>query len=684
MKKRLLSILLALMMIIGMIPATTLTAFAAAGGEVYVGGVSMHDGDYLAVGATKTQTTKPSGGYAYYNDGKLTLNNYSYEGKGYEYESSLGYYAVIYSKNDLTLELIGNNTLTQTDDDSDIIYVYGANLTVGGEGKLTGTSGGYALYADKDITINGGTVEVSTYFTCIYSYGDVIINDGDITAESKNRIAINSRYDVTVNGGNVTATGARAIVCSGFTVAEGLIQASTTVDGTLGEYVAANHDSYKKIVVKTPDVYVGGVGMYDGDYLAVGATKTQTTKPSGGYAYYKNGKLTLNNYSYEGKGYLNGGYYAVIYSKNDLTLELIGNNTLTLTDSNSNMIHVDGANLTVGGDGKFTGTSRDSALYADKDITINGGTVEVSTYFNSILSYGDVIINDGDITAESKRAAIYSEYDVTVNGGNVTAIGARAIVGSGFTVAEGLKIQASTTVDGALGEYVAANLGSYKKIVIKSAKDGWVEENGKWYFYENGVKVTGWLKDGTKWYYMDANGAMTTGWQKVDGKWYYLNNNMKTGWVSVSGKWYYLGTNGAMTTGWQKVSGKWYYMNANGVMQTGWQKISGKWYYLKNEMKTGWQRISGKWYYLNNEMKTGWQQIGGKWYYLGTDGAMKTGWVQLSGKWYYLGTDGAMRTGWVQLSGKWYYLNSSGVMVTGTQTIDGKTYKFNSSGVWIG
>lgn len=220
--------------------------------EVYVGGVKMSDGDYLAVGATATRTTKPAGGYAYYKNGTLTLNNYSYKGAGYQYSSS--YYAVIYSKNDLTLELIGNNTLTQTRTDSysDMINVSGAKLTVGGDGKLTGTAGGYGLYAGKDITINGGTVEVSTHIATIVSYGDVIINGGDITAESEIKVAIYSKYDVTVNGGNVTLIGGNwAIDClAEFTVAEGLkIRASTTADGELGEYVAANHNSYKKITI---------------------------------------------------------------------------------------------------------------------------------------------------------------------------------------------------------------------------------------------------------------------------------------------------------------------------------------------------------------------------------------------------------------------------------------------------
>ena len=48
------------------------------------------------------------------------------------------------------------------------------------------------------------------------------------------------------------------------------IQASTTEDGALGEYVAANHDTYKKIVIKTATstVLLGDVNL-DGAVNAV-------------------------------------------------------------------------------------------------------------------------------------------------------------------------------------------------------------------------------------------------------------------------------------------------------------------------------------------------------------------------------------------------------------------------------
>jgi len=155
--------------------------------------------------------------------------------------------------------------------DSDIIYVDGANLTVGGNGKLIGTAGGYALYADGDLTINGGTIEVTSYFQSIISFsGNVIINGGDIIAESDGRSAIYANRDVTINGGNVTATSNdQAAIFYGyygnFTVAKGMkIQASTTVDGELGEYVAENHDSYKKIVITENSGTLGDVDN-DGD-----------------------------------------------------------------------------------------------------------------------------------------------------------------------------------------------------------------------------------------------------------------------------------------------------------------------------------------------------------------------------------------------------------------------------------
>ena len=118
--------------------------------------------------------------------------------------------------------------------------------------------------------------------------------------------------------------------------------------------------------------------------------------------------------------------------------------------------------------------------------------------------------------------------------------------------------------------------------VTYAASNGWTKSQGKWYFYENGNKKSGWLQDGGCWYYLNSDGTMATGWKKVNNTWYYLNSDgsMKTGWLNDSGTWYYLNDDGSMATGWKKVNDIWYYLNSDGSMKIGWLNDGGCWYYL--------------------------------------------------------------------------------------------------------
>ena len=55
-------------------------------------------------------------------------------------------------------------------------------------------------------------------------------------------------------------------------------------------------------------------------------------------------------------------------------------------------------------------------------------------------------------------------------------------------------------------------------------KAGWTQENGAWYWYEDGEKARSeWVLDGGYWYYLGADGRMLTGLQKIGGKLYMLN-----------------------------------------------------------------------------------------------------------------------------------------------------------------
>ena len=219
------------------------------------------------------------------------------------------------------------------------------------------------------------------------------------------------------------------------------------------------------------------------------------------------------------------------------------------------------------------------------------------------------------------------------------------------------------------------------------AKNGWVLENGKYYYYDNGTMKTGWIQSGSFWYYMNpSDGTMVTGWQSIGGKWYYFegSGSMSTGWKSIGGVWYYFGTSGAMMTGWQEIGGRWYYFDNSGAMATGWKQSGGKWYLFDSSgvMLTGWNQEGSIWYFFddNGAMVTGWKSSGGKWYYFEGSGAMATGWKQLGGVWYYFGTSGAMATGWQSIGGKWYYFEGSGAMVSGWKQLGGKWYYFYGGG----
>ena len=240
------------------------------------------------------------------------------------------------------------------------------------------------------------------------------------------------------------------------------------------------------------------------------------------------------------------------------------------------------------------------------------------------------------------------------------------------------------------------------------SKNGWVKENGSWYYYLNGKPVSNqfqdsyylksdgkmaekeWVYDSYygSWFYLKEGGAyVTSQWYKVDGSWYYF----KSGGYMARNTWqgsYYLNSNGAMAESeWIYDSNykSWYYLKSNGVYsRSSWQGS----YYLKSDGKMAenewiYDSYYGSWFYLKEGgayVNSQWYKVDGSWYYFKSGGYMARNTWQGS---YYLNSNGAMaESEWIYDSNykAWYYLKSDGSYAR-NEVIQG--YKLDYSGKWV-
>ena len=127
-----------------------------------------------------------------------------------------------------------------------------------------------------------------------------------------------------------------------------------------------------------------------------------------------------------------------------------------------------------------------------------------------------------------------------------------------------------------------------KTQVTNQVKNGWQQENGSWYYFNDGQQQKGWLQGGDDWYYFNNDGVMQTSWLKGGNDWYYFNptsGRMQKSWLQGGNDWYYFSpTSGHMQKGWLQGGNDWYYFNpTSGHMQTGTVNVNGKKYSFKND-----------------------------------------------------------------------------------------------------
>ncbi|MBR3641023.1 MAG: hypothetical protein IKN53_03215, partial [Oscillibacter sp.] len=301
------------------------------------------------------------------------------------------------------------------------------------------------------------------------------------------------------------------------------------------------------LAVTNYDLWVGGIrvtGANAGDVFGDGKVSYDAEN----HTLTLNGATITESYEYEDT------FYAAIYTDggiDSLTINVTGDNTVTGRDGayGSNGILVSGT-LTFTGTGTLTATGgtaieygQSVGVYAYDGVTVNegvtltatGGTTTEGSSFG-VFSWGTVTVG-GTLTATGSTGdalGIYAPYASVIVNGTLTATGdlqsilgtvKNAIAGTGWTDAAGTEGETAIAVS-AEGQ----DLSSYKKVVFPAAESEPVSYKDAAYdTATNTVTYTDATCDD-----YTAVAADTTAFE--DGKWYVVNSNVTVnGSITVNG-----------------------------------------------------------------------------------------------------------------------------------------------------
>lgn len=243
-------------------------------------------------------------------------------------------------------------------------------------------------------------------------------------------------------------------------------------------------------------------------------------------------------------------------------------------------------------------------------------------------------------------------------------------------------------------------------------KNGWVEENGKKYWYEKGVKqgTTGRGKeiydpDSDAWYWLDAvqGGAMTVNkdvyQESAAGQWADKPDG--------TGKWVRYDENGHMVKGWQTTDkGTYYFDLITGAMAKGagdidgvpcafdkytgvaldnqWLTIKGADFWYEKGVRQGldgrgkeiYDPASDAWYWLDSVDQG--KKATSKDVYQESEAGQWADRADGTGKWVRYDAQGHMIKGW-SADKRYYFDPIYGTMAKGDAVIDGRTYHFDKN-----
>ncbi len=409
MRRRILGLLCALALCLGLLPVTALAAGEDVPNVLCVGTTNIGTTSYNDNAAYWTsedggttwnsQQTQPEGdSYIYYDgQGTLELHNVTIQG---QYDDSHVFGAGIYAlcgtnqSVSLTIQLTGNNTIT-----GDFgIYVeaqqggtLGANasLSITGDGSLTVTgTASYGLYVksgtgDASLTIKNASVDAKT--TQIYSsYAGVCVQSGASATGSP-------QLSLAVNGGSLTASASEGNDGIQFYVGNSSASATTSLTVSENAIVDARNGGISASGVSgNPNVTIGSTGSTGGivwngaegtvygdvtlgESLTIGEGETLTIPQ--GSTLDTDGNLTNNGTIVNTGGTLNGEPGGTVVSTPSITTESLPEGTAgqpytaTLKATGNNIAwSLDSGTLpdglTLSSDGAISGTPTTAGTYA--------------------------------------------------------------------------------------------------------------------------------------------------------------------------------------------------------------------------------------------------------------------------------------------------------------------------------
>lgn len=384
------------------------------------------------------------------------------------------------------------------------------------------------------------------------------------------------------------------------------------------------------------------------------------------------------------------------------------------------------------GEGTITFTDGKTRFAAGTNVTAtitpNGTTYELTK-----VMYDDGSENK-EVTSELKNGCEYTftmpanhvKFEATFEKGPSTEAEERTVHGAAEkTTITAMAVFTCTDKNCASAQFVDATVKQTSGVTTAAVnfngkdytakygeKNGWVEENGKKYWYEKGVKqgTTGRGKeiydpDSDAWYWLDAvqGGAMTVSkdvyQESAAGQWADRPDG--------TGKWVRYDENGHMVKGWQTTDkGTYYFDLITGAMAKGagdidgvpcafdeytgialdgqWLTIKGADFWYEKGVRQGldgrgkeiYDPASDAWYWLD-AVDQG-KKATSKDVYQESEAGQWADRADGTGKWVRYDAQGHMIKGW-SADKRYYFDPIYGTMAKGDAVIDGRTYHFDKN-----